>query len=301
MLLDTRPAGLPASSEIDHAPFYPQTRYQCGPAALATVLTTHGIDVTAAALVDKVYTPELQGSLPAEIAAAARDYGMLAYPLAPELVDLLVEVAHGHPVLVFQNLGLRWLPEWHFAVVVGYDLGKNELVLRSGTTRRWRTSLATFERTWSRGNYWALVILPAGDVPHTARPLPYLQAAHDLEQTGKPGPAHRAYLSGSKRWPDNPLVWMALGNSHYATGAFAAAQAAFLRATQIAPDEPSGWNNLAYALLQSGCPTQALQAAYCAQQAAPGNKRFVTTIEEIENLANGKDEAHCPAITCNTL
>ncbi len=293
------PSDLPVTSEIEQAPFYPQTRYQCGPAALATVLMTHGIDATPAALVNHVYTPELQGSLPAEITAAARDHGMLAYPLAPKLADLLAEVAHRHPVLVFQNLGLRWLPKWHFAVVVGYDLGKNEVVLRSGTTRRRRTSLATFERTWSRGNYWALVILPAGEVPYTAQPLPYLRAAYDLEQTGKSGPAHRAYESGSRRWPDNFHAWMALGNSHYAAGATGPALAAFRKSTQIAPDEPSGWNNLAYALLQSGCPQQALKAVYCARQAAPGDTRIVATIEEIENLANGRDAAHCPHTGCD--
>ena len=70
---------------------------------------------------------------------------MLAYPLRDSLADLLREVAHGNPVIVFQNLGTRWLPRWHFAVVVGYDLQASKVILRSGTTERWRTTLATFE------------------------------------------------------------------------------------------------------------------------------------------------------------
>src|SRR2546422_3737218 len=44
--------------------------------------------------------------------------GQLAVPVTT-LSDLLAEVAAGHPVLVFQNLGLHWIPRWHFAVAVG--------------------------------------------------------------------------------------------------------------------------------------------------------------------------------------
>ena len=298
-LPDAWPAELPAASEIKQTPFFPQSRYQCGPAALATVLVTHGVSIRPETLVDQVYIPGLQGSLPEEMSATARRYGMLVYPLAPLLADLLAEVAHDHPVLVFQNLGLRWLPKWHFAVVVGYDLARDEIILRSGTTRRWRTSLTTFERTWARGKHWARVILPAGEIPHTAQPAPYLQATYDLEQTGKPGLAHRAYLAASKRWPGNSRVWMALGNSHYAAGEFISAMTAFHWAVQITPDDPSGWNNLAYALLKVRCPQRALQAVYCAQQAAPGDPRILETTEEIKNLAVDRDTGNCPAVSCD--
>jgi hypothetical protein len=298
-LPDTWPAELPNTSEIEQAPFFPQSRFQCGPAALATVLVTHGIDVTPEALINHVYIPGLQGSLPEEIPAAARRYGMLSYPLAPRLADLLIEVAHDHPVLVFQNLGLRWLPKWHFAVVVGFDLSANELILRSGTRKRWRTSLATFERTWARGKYWAQVILPPGEIPHTAEPVRYLQAVYDLEKSGRQAAALRAYLAGTGHWPDDAHTWLALGNSHYATGDTASAVAAFHTATRIDPTDPAGWNNLAYALLKAHCPQQALHAASCARQAAPADPGILETSADIKNHANGRDAKDCPAVSCN--
>lgn len=300
-LLNSPPAGLPASVELRDTPFHPQERYQCGPAALATVLGAHDIEVTPDELVAAVYVPALRGSLPEEIAATARRYGMLAYPLQPSLAELLEETAHGNPVLVFQNLGTDWLPGWHFAVVVGYDLAANELILRSGTSRRWRTTLASFERTWSRGGHWALVILPPGSIPASARPDTFLQAAHALENTGQTAAASEAYRAATRHWPEEPRGFLALGNSLYMTADYPQAAAAFRTATALAPADPQAWNNLAYALLKTACPQQAQVAASCAAGLAPDDANYRDTVAEIAGLARGADAAHCSPVNCRAL
>jgi len=280
-LLQAPAEALPPRIELTQTPFFPQQRYQCGPAALATVLNARAISVTPEELVERVYIPALQGSLREEIAAAARHYGMLAYPLRPSLADLLEETAHGNPVLVFQNIGLPVMPTWHYAVVIGYDLAAREIVLRSGTTRRWRTSLGTFERTWSRGDYWALVILPPGEIPVSARAATYLQAARDLEVSGQVQAARTAYRSATAHWPDLPAGWLAWGNSLYADGQFSQSAEAFRQATALAPSDPRTWNNLAYALLETACLAQARQAAACAVALAPGETEYRETQAEI--------------------
>ena len=48
--------------------------------------------------------PERQGSLQVEMIAAAREQGLLVYPLAPELGAILREIDAGNAVLVMQNL-----------------------------------------------------------------------------------------------------------------------------------------------------------------------------------------------------
>jgi len=261
LLADTA-SGLPPAVELTETPFYPQQQYQCGPAALATVLSAHGVEITPEALVNAVYVPALQGSLPEEMTATARRYRMLAYPLPGSLTDLLTEVARGNPVLVMQNLGTDWFQDWHFAVVIGYDLDKREIMLRSGTTKRWRTTLAVFERTWSRSDYWALVILP---------------------------PQH---------WPNEPRAWLTYGNSLHASGDVAGAADAFWQVTRLSPDNPHGWNNLAYALLQTGCPQQAKQAAACAVTYGGGDVNYRDTLKDIDKQAIGADQLHCAAVVC---
>jgi len=279
-LLDT-PGELPPRVELGQTPFFPQDRYQCGPAALATVLAAQAIRVTPESLVERVYIPALKGSLREEITAAARDYGMLAYRLQPSLSDLLAEIANGTPVLVFQNAGLPGLPQWHFAVAIGYDLPARTLLLRSGTTRRWQTTLGTFERTWSRGDHWALVVLPPGAVPATAQPAGYLRAARDLEVAGQQVAAAQAYQAATRRWPELPDAWLAWGNHRYAAGDFSGAGTAFGEAIHLKPEDPRAWNNLAYALLGQTCPLQARLAAACAVALAPGDAEYLDTRAEI--------------------
>lgn len=298
-LLSGSPGSLPRHAELVDTPFFPQARYQCGPAALATVLGAQGLAVTPDSLVDALYIPALQGSLPEEISATARRHGRLAYPLQASLPDMLAEIAAGHPVLVFQNLGLRWLPRWHFAVAIGYDLESGELLLRSGTTPRWRSSLGSFEKTWARAGYWALVILPPGEMPVSAQLTPYLQAAQELESGTNELTAQPAWLAATKHWPNEPLAWLAYGNNRYQAGDYTSAVTAFSRATDIAPGQARGWNNLAYALMQDGCPQQALHAAQCAQSLEPEDDNYRDTLQEMRLLAPGKDAAQCPTIRCS--
>ena len=98
-----RPTGIPEEVELKQVPFFPQTEYQCGPAALATVLANAQVKITPEALVPEVYLPERKGSLQVEMLAATRRHGMVSYQLAPRFEDLLREIAAGNPVIVLQN------------------------------------------------------------------------------------------------------------------------------------------------------------------------------------------------------
>ncbi len=283
VLLKERPPDLPQRSEIEAAPFYPQERYQCGPAALATALVHAGVDTSPEALVPLVYLPARQGSLQAEMLAATRRHGLIAYPLAPRLEDVLREVAAGNPVVVLQNLALDLWPVWHYAVVVGYDQGAQEIVLRSGTTRRLVQSLSSFERTWARSGHWAMVALPPQRLPATAQEQTYVAAAVALERVD-PAAAHRAYETALQRWPQSLLARIGLGNSAYARGDLPGAEAAYRQAVQDHPQSADAWNNLAQVLVESGKTAEALIAAERAVAlGGPRLPRYRATLEAIRN------------------
>jgi tetratricopeptide (TPR) repeat protein len=259
-LIAAPPAALPERSELAETPFFPQERYQCGPAALATVLVQSGVATTPEALIDSVYLPEREGSLQAEMLATARRHGRVAYRLAPRLEDVLTEVAAGTPVVVLQNLLFSFAPRWHYAVVVGYDRPREEIILRSGTTQRLVMTLSNFERTWARSEFWAMVAMAPQRLPATAREEPYVGAAVALERVSAPD-ARRAYAAALSRWPGNLLARMGLGNTAYAAGDFTQAEAAYRQATRDHPEAADAWNNLATVLHRTGRTEEAMSAA----------------------------------------
>ena len=259
-MLDARwPTELPAQVELADVPFFPQEDYECGPAALAMVAHAAGVDVTPDALVDQVYLPGRKGSLQPEMLAATRRQGLLAYPLKPKVEDILREVAAGHPVLVFQNLAFSIYPVWHYAVVMGFDRERHVLLLHSGRTARMEISLFAFERTWARGQYWAMLALKPGQLPATAEPQAYTAAAATLERTDARG-AQQAFAAALQRWPDDRAALLGAGNTAYALGQRDAAATAYRQAVLKHPDFADGWNNLAQVLLELNRRQEASQA-----------------------------------------
>jgi tetratricopeptide (TPR) repeat protein len=260
----TWPAGIPERAEIAATPFHAQDRYQCGPAALATVFGAAGVAVAPESLVDEVYLPARRGSLQTELIAATRRRDLVAYELERSFEALLNEIVAGQPVLVLQNLGIDAWPRWHYAVVIGYDVAADVLLLRSGTTARQRLSRRRFEGSWQRAGRWALVVSRADSPPVTAMPLRWLRAAADLEQTGRIAAARIAQRTAAARWPEFSLAAVALANGELADGDAAAAERTLRQAVARGAADAIVHNNLADLLGKRGCRAAALQAVEAA-------------------------------------
>jgi len=253
------PAGVPQSLELREVPFFPQNDYQCGPAALATVLAASGVGVTPEPLVKQVYLPSRQGSLQIEMLAAPRRYGRVSYQLAPRYGDMLREVAAGNPVVVLQEIGLfPGVPEWHYAVINGFDYPSGTLYLRSGTKRRQEMPFTAFERTWMKSGYWAEVVTPPDRIPVTATEESWLRALLAFARVESGEPLTRGYAAALKRWPDNLPAAVGLANQYHAQGKLADAVKVLREAQQRHPDSVVIVNNLAQSLSDEGRHREAL-------------------------------------------
>ncbi len=282
-----QPGDLPPQAEIAEVPFFPQERYHCGPAALAMVLAWSGLPVTAEDLVSQVYTPGREGTLRSDILSGSRRNGRLAVEVR-QLEALLAEIAAGHPVLVFQNLGLDVLPQWHFAVAIGYDLRGPTLILHSGTEARRSVALATFERTWRRGDFWALTVLPPDQIPVSAGQREVVGAAAGLERAGQLSEAETAYTTALRRWPESHDALMGLGNTRFARRNAVGAEVAYRRAIELRPGSAAAWNNLAYALKALGRQSEAISAVQRAVALGdPQSTRYRDSLEDILDQDRG--------------
>lgn len=270
-MLSQQPLAIPAQVELKATPFFPQTAYQCGPAALATVLRASGVEVVPDELIPQVYLPQRKGSLQVEMLSAARRQDRIALILERSLAGLLNTLAEGYPVVVLQNLALPMWPRWHYAVAIGYQLDPPQLILRSGTSHRVLVPMSTFERTWSRSSHWAMVALKAGELPRSVPEAEYRSAVLAYERLAEPQQARLAYQAAVARWPDTMLFWMGLGNAAYTLQDYHAAEQAFRQAAQLPGEQDSALNNLALALAAQGRRTEAIEAA---EQAIAAGGRF---------------------------
>ncbi len=237
---------------LNEVPFFPQKAYQCGPAALATLLVASEVEVTAEELVAMVYLPDRQGSLQVEMQAGVRSFNRLSYVLQPSLQAVFKEVKQHRPVLVLQNLGLAWYPRWHYAVVVGYDLDAGKVLLRSGAIKNYSVSLPLFERTWQRGGHWAMVVLQPGEMPLDPLEPQYFAAIAALEHVQPMGDMEPAYRAGLEQWPQSQLLAMGLGNFWYRQGRKQEAASEYAAVIQQDPAYAPAHNNLAQVLIELG-------------------------------------------------
>jgi hypothetical protein len=255
-LLEGLPGDLPARVELAEVPFFAQDEYQCGPAALATLLVSSGVKTTPEALVPQVYLPARKGSLQVEMLAAARRNGLVSYQLAPSVLDLMRELAAGTPVVVLQNLGFS--EGWHYAVAVGYDYKLGMMILRSGITEREEMPFGVHEFVWKRSGYWAMVAVPPERIPVTADEGRWLSSLVAFERLNDPQKNRAAYSAFLQRWPDNVNAAIGLANAHHALGELPQAEKVLRAAMTREPDSAIVLNNLAQTLSDQGRDAEAL-------------------------------------------
>lgn len=248
---DTRiPESWEPRIELSETPFYPQLKHHCGPAALITVLEASGATPTYDEVADRIYVPGLEGSLQVELMAATRSFERIPFRLPGELRPVLAEVEAGRPVLILQNLRVRSLPAWHYAVVIGYDRERAEILMRSGDKRLLATPARRWMRQWDWASRWAIVVLEPGELPANPHLPAVLRALADFDDHAPAQPRLSAWRAVAEQWPDEPLAWIGTGNARYELGALEDAATDFEYALKIKPESWPARLNLAQVLLE---------------------------------------------------
>lgn len=286
--------------EILNIPFFPQLYDQCGPSSLATVLNYRQVETTPEELRNYVYLPEREGSLQIEMVAKARKKGQLVYPLAASLPDLLQEVSEDNPVLVLQNLRLSWWPQWHYSVVIGYDLNSNVIMLRSGSHKRYDVNIDLFNKTWQKAEQWGIVIVNPTHMPATAKEMTFIEAASNLEEIGSHVAAEQAYSTALSQWKDSRLALFGLANIAYAKEDYQQALLKYQKLLSLYPDFIGGWNNFSYTLNSLGCSSEAITAITCAIEKERDNSALEASLRELQKSPTLQITTNtiCPDVNC---
>jgi hypothetical protein len=266
--------------ELTEVPFFSQTAYDCGPAALATILTAAAVVATPDTLIDLVYIDGRNGSLQVELMAATRSFGLLPVPVPQSFARLLDEVSSGRPVLVLQNLGLKRAPVWHYAVVVGFDADSDRVILRSGSEPRRLEKTSRFLRQWQLADQWAFVVASPSEVPRSASSDGYMRAIVNSQRQLGSLKTDMAYDAALGRWPEDPLVLFLAATRKYEEAQLALAADLYRKLLRYEPGHVAARNNLANVLLEQGCRVEALLEARKALESDAGSREFDAALED---------------------
>ena len=259
--------------DLNETPFFPQKEYQCGPAALATVLNHAGVATSPDALVDQVFLPAAKGSLQIELLAATRSAQRIPYIVEPTLEAIVAELYAGRPVLVLQNLGLRSMPIWHYAVVIGVMPATDRVILRSGTERRMQMDSAEFLRSWIRADRWAMVVISPGEFPASTAADRFTKAIAQAEPALSIPARKQAYRAVLDRWPKEITARFGYAHALHAADELEAAEMNYRAIVDQRPRHAAALNNLATVLADRGCYTQAVVIARRALEIANEDQR----------------------------
>lgn len=237
------PSDLPDYHEIRNITFINQPTAFCGPATLSMAMAWAGESVPVDTVANEVFTTAMRGSFQEDLISSSRRHGLVAVPIR-NLDNLLREVAAGHPVIVLENLSVSWLPRWHYALVIGYDIKKQDVIMHSGKVPYYKWDFRKFERSWSLGDYWGLVVLPAGTLAVTGNEQEHLDATVGLEQSERYLEAEKSYKKILEKWPNSLVSLIALGNMAYQQGRNAEAVNWLKRAVKTHPESEEAKYNL---------------------------------------------------------
>lgn len=290
---------IPLQHEIKQVPFYPQQQYFCGPTTLSEVATFYGLSKSPDDIARDTFIPGRKGTLQIDMVAATRKLGLVAYAQQHStLSQLFGLVAENIPVIVLQNNGVSWLPQWHYAVVIGYDLHNEEVLLHTGVTPYHRLNFSTFERTWQRGGYWYLAMLPPDKASEKLERFLYTKASQELLDTGRGEAGVVALQTAVAQWPDYWLPYFLLGN-HYFSGQPLIAAEWFQRGYPVAKNQSAYLNNYAFLLNELGCKERAIKLINDALTLEPENSNLLDSKKQIVEATSSKAEREHKAASSN--
>jgi predicted double-glycine peptidase len=155
----------PEGAAVRGVPFFSQEAYQCGPAALATVMDywygKSGKDtwITPEQIAADIYSPSAKGVLGFDLVRYARAHGFQTEQYEGSLSDLRRRIYAGDPVIVLVDYGFSLYERNHFMVVTGYT--NRGVIVNSGRREGQVISEGEMEKIWRKNRHWGLALRPS--------------------------------------------------------------------------------------------------------------------------------------------
>lgn len=147
------------SFQLEGVPFVAQAREQCGPAALSSVLSYHGMDIETETISRSTYSEKLKGSLITDLENFAGNLALQTRSGRAGTIEGLKGFIHdGRPVIVLVDLGRWFVSQPHYLVVFGYS--PEGLIVHDGEKPSRLFGYADFDGIWEKMGRPYLLVHP---------------------------------------------------------------------------------------------------------------------------------------------
>lgn len=149
------------AGRVLEVPFFADDTDQCGPSALASVMTFWDRAVAPAELRKEMYLAHLKGTLPVDLLLTAKRRGFAAHFSNGSLETVKAELMKGRPLIAFVNQGYDFMPLGHYMVITGYDDERGGLYVHSGLKADKFVPYEKFLEDWDKTRRATMLVVPA--------------------------------------------------------------------------------------------------------------------------------------------
>lgn len=144
--------------KIEGVPFFKQERLQCGPSALAGVMSFYGIKVDKARIIQETFTEELKGSLITDLEQYARGRGLQAKSGQGNMDTIKGSILARKPVIVLIDMGVWQVTKPHYILVFGFN--EDGFIAHDGRREAVLFKYARFKKRWEKMGCPFLIVHP---------------------------------------------------------------------------------------------------------------------------------------------
>ncbi|OPY78939.1 MAG: hypothetical protein A4E65_02084 [Syntrophorhabdus sp. PtaU1.Bin153] len=149
---------------IENVPYFAQEDFQCGPAALATVVNywylreRSGKQLPIETIIADIYSSSARGVLGMDLGLYAQKLGFDVAGRAGSVEDIKRNIDIGVPVIILVDYGMLAYQQNHFMIAKGYTI--DGVIVNSGRTENQVISAKDLNKIWKKTGFWSLIIRP---------------------------------------------------------------------------------------------------------------------------------------------
>ncbi len=184
---------------LENVPSVAQTAYQCGPAALESVIRYWGRSADAASIGKTLYKSGTRGVFNFSLAQYMKTIGFWNEVHEEQSEeDLKQWIRRGFPPIVMLDSGFLWARTYHFIVLKGFDDDLRIFYANTGVLQTQAIDYGEFERRWKKADTWSLIVSPPEKVNWELNETQSIEIALIFEKNGN--------LSQAERWLGSALI-----------------------------------------------------------------------------------------------